>query len=147
MSKQPNIFVRLFWKVHPQIYQLSSGRIGGSLLGLPVLLLTTKGRKSGLPRTKALMYLPYEGDFVVIASNLGQDHHPHWWLNLQTDPEAEVEIRGEKIPVVAREAEGEERQKIWQQLIAKAPSYDAYKDKTSRSIPVVVLQSDAAPNV
>ena len=83
MSQEPNIFVKLFWRIHPKVYAWSSGRIGGKLLGLPVLLLTTRGRKSGLLRTKALMYLPYLDDYVVIASNPGQEHHPMWWLNLQ----------------------------------------------------------------
>ena len=140
MAKEPNVLIRMFWRVHPKIYGWSSGRIGGKLMGLPVLLLMAKGQKSGLKRTKALMYLPYNDDFVVIASNLGQEHHPMWWLNLKANPRAFVEIRGETIPVLAREAEGEERADIWQSLIAISPSYDEYKDSTVRQIPVVVLE-------
>jgi deazaflavin-dependent oxidoreductase (nitroreductase family) len=140
MSQEPNLFVKLFWRIHPKLYGWSSGRIGGKLMGLPVLLLTTRGRKSGLARTKALMYLPYHEDFVVIASNLGQENHPMWWLNLRADPRARVEIKGEQLLVRAREAEGDERDRIWQQLIAISPGYDDYKGKMSRRIPVVVLE-------
>jgi deazaflavin-dependent oxidoreductase (nitroreductase family) len=141
MANEPNLLIKLFWRVHPKIYHWSLGRIGGSLMGLPVLLLTTKGRKSRVWHTKALMYLPYNEDFVVIASNLGQAHHPMWWLNLQAEPNAKVEIRGTQYPVQAREAIGEERSQIWQALIAKAPSYDDYKQKTDRQIPVVILEN------
>ena len=143
MASQPNLMIRLFWQVHPRIYHWSSGKIGGTLMGLPVLLLTTRGRKSGKPRTKALMYLPYKGNFVVIASNLGQDHHPMWWLNLQADPTAEVEIAGKTTAVRAREAVGRERQDIWRELTRIAPSYDEYEAKTDRSIPVVLLENQA----
>jgi deazaflavin-dependent oxidoreductase (nitroreductase family) len=140
MANEPNILVRLFWRVHPKIYKWSSGRIGGTLMGLPVLLLTTKGRKSGLMRTKALMYLPCNGQYVVIASNLGQEQHPMWWLNLRADPAAGVQIKGQHYPIQAREAEGQEREEIWQALISAAPAYDDYKDSTARHIPVVVLE-------
>ena len=132
--------IKLFWRIHPKVYAWTSGRVGGQLMGLPVLLLTTRGRKSGLLRTKALMYLPYDDDCVVIASNLGQEHHPMWWLNLRSDPKAQVQIKGQQFAVRAREAHGDEREQIWQQLIAIAPDYDDYKDKTSRHIPVVVLE-------
>lgn len=142
MANEPNPLVKLFWRVHPKVYKWSGGRIGGSLMGLPVLLLTTTGRKSGLPRTKALMYLPYDNDFVVIASNLGQDKHPMWWLNLEAQPKAAVRVKDRQFQVRAREAEGEERNNIWRELTAVAPSYDEYKDKTERHIPVVVLERE-----
>ena len=79
-------------------------------MGLPVLLLTTKGRKSGLLRTKALMYIPSAVSFdsSMVASNLGDPHHPLWWLNLEADPNALVEVRGTRYNVHARQAEGEE---------------------------------------
>ena len=140
MASEPNLLIKAFWRVHPKIYHWSSGRIGGSLMGLPVLLLTTKGRKSGIWRTKALMYLPHNEDFIVIASNLGQAHHPMWWLNLQAEPNAKVEIKGANYPVLSREAVGDERREIWQALIAVAPSYEEYKQKTERQIPVVILE-------
>ena len=109
-------------------------------MGLPVLLLTTTGRRSGLPRTKALMYLPRDQNFVVIASVLGEPRHPFWWLNLEANPNAFVEIGSNRYPVRAYEAEGEEREKIWRELTDKAPAYNDYQAQTSRRIPVVVLE-------
>ena len=90
-------------------------------MGLPVLLLTTKGRKSGLLRTKALMYIPRDKDFVVIASNLGDPHHPLWWLNLEADPNALVEVRGTRYNVHARQAEGEEPEDY--EKLSKRPGF------------------------
>jgi deazaflavin-dependent oxidoreductase (nitroreductase family) len=107
---------------------------------LPVLILTTKGKKTGLLRPKALMYLPYGNDFVVIASNLGQSNHPAWWVNLQAEPEATVQVRDEYQAVRAREADGEERERLWNAIAEKNPDYDQYRAWTSRRIPVVVLE-------
>ena len=135
-----NIAIDLFWKVHPKIVRWSKGRLGGFMMGFPILLLTTKGRKSGLERTKALMYLPQGDDFVVVASALGQPQHPAWWLNLEADPNASVEIDGTNYLVLAREAEGEEREKLWRAFTDKEKMYDDYQAQTSRRIPVVVLE-------
>lgn len=140
MSIKRNAFIELFWKVHPKLYRWSNGRIGGSMMGMPILLLTTTGRKSGLLRTKALMYLPHGENVVVIASILGEPRHPFWWLNLEADPNAFVEIGGFRYPVRAYEAESEEREEIWQLLIDKAPAYNQYQEQTDRRIPVVVLE-------
>ena len=135
-----NPLIELFWRIHPKLYRWSGGRIGSSIMGLPVLLLTTKGRKTGLERTKALMYLPQSEDFIVIASNLGEPNHPMWWLNLEADPNAVVEVGKIRNNVRARQAEGEEREEIWRQLTEKAPEYNHYQSRTTRRIPVVVLE-------
>jgi deazaflavin-dependent oxidoreductase (nitroreductase family) len=109
-------------------------------MGLPVLLLTARGRKSGVLRTKALMHLPHGQDFVVIGSNLGSNRPPAWWLNLQADPTATVQVGGTEFAAKAREAQGQEREELWQSLAAKSPAYDDYKEITSRTIPVVILE-------
>ena len=140
MATEPNAAVNLFWKVHPKVYRWSKGRIGGSIMGFPVLLLITTGRRSGLQRTKALMYLPHGDAFVVVASALGQPAHPAWWLNLEADPNALVEIRGSRLPVQAREAEGEEREALWRAFIEKSDAYAQYQTQTTRRIPMVVLE-------
>jgi deazaflavin-dependent oxidoreductase (nitroreductase family) len=140
MATKRNAVIELFWRIHPKIYAWSGGRIGGSMMGMPVLLLTTKGRKTGLLRTKALMYLPRGDDFVVIASNLGDERHPAWWLNLEATPEASVQVGEQYYPVRAREASGTEREEIWRDLTEQAPAYDEYAAQTSRHIPVVVLE-------
>ena len=137
---EPNVAIRFFWRIHPKLYRWSGGRIGRKIRGLPVLLLTTKGRKSGLERIKALMYLPRGTDFIVIASNLGQDRHPAWWLNLEAEPNAGVQVGSKRYEVLAREADGEEREEIWQELVARAPAYNEYRADTPRRIPVVVLE-------
>jgi deazaflavin-dependent oxidoreductase (nitroreductase family) len=109
-------------------------------MGLPVLLLTTKGRKSGQPRTTALTYLPHGDDLVVIASVLGEPRHPAWWRNLEAQPEAEVQVGRERRRVRARRAEGAERAELWVALTRQAPDYDEYQSRTERRIPVVVLE-------
>lgn len=135
-----NYLIELFWRIHPKIYRWSGGRIGSSIMGLPVLLLTTKGRKTGLLRTKALMYIPRDEDFVVYASNLGESNHPAWWLNLEAYPQAIVEVKGTSYNVRAREAEGEEREQLWHEVTDQVPAYNQYQAQTSRRIPVVILE-------
>ena len=137
---KPNLLIRLFWDLHLKIYIWSSGRIGHTIRNLPVLILTTKGKKTGLLRPKALMYLPYGNDFVVIACNRGQAQHPAWWVNLQAEPTATVQVRDEYQAVRAREADGEERERLWNAIAEKNPDYDQYRAWTSRRIPVVVLE-------
>ncbi|HSQ00627.1 MAG TPA: nitroreductase family deazaflavin-dependent oxidoreductase [Candidatus Dormibacteraeota bacterium] len=140
MAATRNAMVELFWKVHPRLYRWSGGRIGGSLMGLPVLLLTTSGRKSGQPRTTALMYLPRATDFVVVASVLGEPRHPFWWRNLEADPEATVLVGRSRYAVRAREAVGAEREALWRLVVAKVADYEEYQARTTRRIPVVVLE-------
>src|SRR5262245_17045644 len=107
---------------------------------MPVLLLTTTGRKSGAARTKALTYLPRGDAFVVIASVLGEPRHPAWWLNLEAHPDATVEVGRERLQVRARKAEGEERETLWNAVVATMPDYEEYRHRTSRQIPIVVLE-------
>ncbi len=135
-----NVIIELFWKVHPRLYRWTRGRIGGKLLNLPVLLLTTSGRRSGKQRTKALMYLPDGPNYVVIASFLGEPRHPAWWLNLQANPRAEIEIGTQRITVVAREADGNERQRLWNEIVHRQKDYAEYQSRTERRLPVVVLE-------
>ncbi len=140
MAIERNAVIDLFWKVHPKVYRWSGGRIGGSMRGIPILLLTTTGRKSGQPRTKALMYISQDDNFVVAASSLGSEQHPAWWLNLMADPNATVQIDGTIYNVKAREAEGGEREELWNAFVDMMAEYDEYRAQTSRRIPVVVLE-------
>lgn len=145
-TPKSNLLIRLFWDVHLKLYLWSAGRIGHTIRNLPVLILTTKGKKTGLLRPKALMYLPYGDDFVVIASNLGQANHPAWWINLQAEPEATVQVRDKYQAVRAREADGEERERLWNAVAEKNSDYKQYRAWTSRRIPVVVLEK-VQPNL
>jgi F420H(2)-dependent quinone reductase len=140
MASKRYELMKIFWQIHLKLYLWSSGRIGRTIRGLPVLLLTTKGKKTGLPRTKALMYLPYGKDFAVIASNLGENKDPAWWVNLKAEPTAIVQIAKEQFTVHSREVEGYEREKIWKAIAEINSDYEKYRQWTSRRIPVVVLE-------
>ncbi len=132
--------VELFWRWHKHLYRWSGGRIGARMANLPVLLLETVGRRSGAPRLNALTYLPWSGDrHVVIASVLGEPRHPAWYLNLVARPEVAIQVGARRIAVLARDAEGEEREAIWRALVAESPDYEQYRERTGRRIPVVVL--------
>ena len=132
--------MELFWKAHRFLYRVSGGRIGGRVVGMPVLMLTTTGRKSGEPRTNVLTYVPKGRAAVVFASNAGEPRHPAWWLNLAADPHATVQRGQEVMPVVAREAEGEERARLWDEVVRTEAGYAVYAERTTRRIPVVVLE-------
>ena len=136
----------LAWRVHRLIYRLSGGRVGTRLGAMRVLLLTTTGRRSGRAHDVALNYFEDAGRPVVIASNAGDDRHPAWYLNLRAHPEAEIRVGTRTQPVRARLPEGSERERLWRRLVALDPSYEVYERRTSRPIPVVVLDpADGAP--
>jgi deazaflavin-dependent oxidoreductase (nitroreductase family) len=100
VAVRKNAVTELFWKVHRWLYRASGGRIGGKVVGMPVLLLTTKGRKTGAPRSSVLTYVPQGDAMVVYASYAGEPRHPAWWLNLLADPHATVQRGQEVVPVV-----------------------------------------------
>ena len=143
MALKKSPVVQLFWKIHPRLYQWTGGRIGGTTMGLPVLLLRTTGRKSGQPRTNALMYFARGDAYVVIASYLGEPRHPAWWLNAKANSDVEIQVGAKRIPVRAREAEGDERDAIWTDVVAQSSDYAEYQSRTERRIPVVVLDPRA----
>ena len=130
-------------RVHTWLYRATGGKIGHSTGGITNLILTTKGRKSGAPRTVALAYLADGADFVVVASNGGSDRNPAWWLNLLSNPHATVEVGTRTLPVTAREATAEEHARLWPALKAVNPFYANYEVITDRRIPVVILQPAA----
>ena len=108
--------------------------------GLPTLLLTTTGRKSGEPRSAPLLYLNHGDDWVVIGTNFGGASHPAWYLNLKADPRAELLVEGEKVKVSAREATEDERSELWSKAMHIYPGYKTYKARVvSRQVPMVVL--------
>ena len=140
MAYEKNAAIEWFWWLHPRIYRLTGGRIGGTVMGMPVLLLTTRGRRTGLPRTRALTYLPRGDTAIVVASYLGEPRHPAWWLNLEANPDAEIQIGSTIRAVRAREASGEERNALWSEIVTSMEEYAAYETRTDRRIPVVVLE-------
>lgn len=134
---------RLFGQEHVQRYVQSEGAEGHDWEGASVLILTTTGRRSGEPRSTPLIYGKHGQDHVVVASKGGSEQHPDWYLNLVDQPEATVQVWGERFPARARTATGEERTQLWQLMTKSWPAYDEYQRKTGREIPVVVLERTA----
>jgi proline iminopeptidase len=131
----------LFGEKHVQRYRETGGEVGHRWKrGSKILLLTTKGRKSGEPRTKPLIYEQDGGRYVIVASKGGAPDHPGWYRNLQKDPNVELQVLDEVFPARARTAEGEERARLWQLVNQQWPDYDSYQTRTDREIPVVVLE-------
>ena len=112
---------------------------------MPVLLLTTTGRRSGKERTTPLTFFRDGTDFVVIASNGGADRPPDWSLNLQQTPRAVVEIGTDRLVVEARSASEQERERLWVVVTAAYDGYARYQERTKRRIPVVLLTPDGGP--
>jgi deazaflavin-dependent oxidoreductase (nitroreductase family) len=139
-----NLGFRILGGLHTKLYRLTGGRVGGTLVKAPVLLLTTTGRKSGRPRTSPLLYAQAgDNGYMVIASKGGAPEHPLWYRNLRANPIAEVTVGRETQQMRARDAQGEERERLWRSLADVYPGYDRYARKTSREIPVVVLEPAA----
>ena len=125
---------------HIHNYVESDGSNGQQWRGVQTLLLTTRGRKSGLLRRTALIY-GMDGDhYVIVASKGGAEHHPLWYRNLVANPKVEVQVGADKFSAVAHTASAEEKAKLWPLMASIWPQYNSYQEKTQREIPVVVLE-------
>jgi F420H(2)-dependent quinone reductase len=130
-------------RAHARLIAWSGGRIRRSFVftgGMPVLVLTTIGRKSGKRRSTPLGYLPFGDGYAVIASNAGSDRVPAWWLNLQANPEASVLAERKRSVVRARRATGTEDDMVWGEFARLNPGFDEYRTLTERRIPVIILE-------
>jgi deazaflavin-dependent oxidoreductase (nitroreductase family) len=125
---------------HVRSYVDTGGRQGHRRWGVTNLLLTTRGRRTGLLRRTALIYGRAGDAYVVVASGAGEPHHPAWYLNLCATPEVTVQVGPEPFAAHARTAEGEERKRLWRMMVAKWPDYRGYQYKSGRQLPVVVLE-------
>jgi deazaflavin-dependent oxidoreductase (nitroreductase family) len=133
-----------FTDFHRSVFLASKGKVAGNLMGMPVVMLTTTGRKSGKIRHNMLATPLELGDsFVLVASYGGDDRHPTWYLNLAANPHVETTMRGRTRKMVARVATGDERADLWGRLTAAHSNYGSYQKKTDREIPVVVLDDEA----
>ncbi|UNO38493.1 nitroreductase family deazaflavin-dependent oxidoreductase [Streptomyces sp. MST-110588] len=130
----------LFGSEHVKRYVETDGAEGHDWQNTTVLILTTTGRRSGERRSTPLIYQEYGQDLLVVASNGGADTPPAWYLNLQADPEVQVQVKGERFTARARTANPEEKPDMWRTMTATWPAYDDYQRKTDREIPVVVLE-------
>jgi deazaflavin-dependent oxidoreductase (nitroreductase family) len=131
--------ITLLGEEHIRRYRETDGEVGYLWNGVPTLLLTTTGRRSGEPRTSALIFGRDGDDHLVVASMGGAPNHPAWYLNLTADPAAEIQVRGDRMPVEARTASDAEKPRLWKIVNEVWPNYDVYQSRTERAIPVVVL--------
>ncbi len=125
---------------HVRVYRETNGERGHIWNGVPILLLTMTGRRSGKRRTIPIIYTPHGDDWVIIASRGGAPTHPAWYLNILDDPAVEVQVKGDIFEAFARTAESPERERLWGEAIRAWPKYDLYQSRTTRRIPVVVLE-------
>lgn len=131
----------LFGAEHVERYRATGGAEGYEWLrGTKILLLTTRGRRTGQPRTVPLIYEPHGDAYLVVASKGGADEPPAWYVNLQADPLVTVQVRDEVFQARARDATPEEKPEMWRKMASAWPDYDEYQKRTDREIPVVVLE-------
>jgi deazaflavin-dependent oxidoreductase (nitroreductase family) len=135
---------RLITSGNVWLLKLSRVRWGNEFLGVPVLLLTTIGRKSGQPRTRPLYYLETEdGRYVLVASNAGTSKDPAWLLNLQANPHVTIEVQGKKKPMIAHVATPEEKEVLWPQMLALFPTWEMMQERSPRPFKLVILEPAA----
>jgi deazaflavin-dependent oxidoreductase (nitroreductase family) len=142
-AKAIQLFGRYFGGAQTWLYRKTGGKLGGTLVGAPVLLLTTTGRKTGKQRTAPLLYIRDGATLVVVASKGGFPTHPAWYLNLTANPKVEVQVGANVQLMNARTASDEEKAKYWPTLVAMYSDYQMYQDRTDRPIPLVVLEASA----
>jgi deazaflavin-dependent oxidoreductase (nitroreductase family) len=130
----------MFMRIQIVVYRLTNGRVMATVRGMPVLLLTTVGRKTKKARTTPLMYIRDGESYVVTASNNGRDRYPSWFHNLQASPQGEIEVAGAKLEVTTSVASPTEYERLWPQLVARAPFFEGYRKRTSRPIPMLILK-------
>jgi deazaflavin-dependent oxidoreductase (nitroreductase family) len=136
-----DVVLKLVTGVHKAVFKASNGRIAGRGAGMPVLMLTTTGRKSGRPRTTMLTSPLRDGArIMLVASNGGDDRDPAWLHNLRADPHVQVTMEGRTVPMNAHVADPDEKAELWPRIVADHAHYAGYQAKTERDIPVVVLE-------
>ena len=126
--------------LHVSLYRISSGKLANKVANLPVLLLTTYGRKSGKPHTNPVVYVQDGPDYLVSASAGGMDQHPGWYRNLKEHPEAKIQIGGRAYNVKSVITTGEERKRLYEKFKAASSNFVKYEQGTSREIPVIRLK-------
>lgn len=129
----------LFGDEHVRVYRETDGERGYHWRGTTILLLTTQGRTSGEARTTPLIHRTDGERWVVVASKGGAPKNPSWYENLLVNPQAEIQVKGEKVPVLSTTAQGEERERLWSLMVEVWPAYEEYQTKTDREIPVVLF--------
>jgi deazaflavin-dependent oxidoreductase (nitroreductase family) len=131
---------RYFLAVYVFLYRLTGGKFGSRVQGLPVLLLTTIGRKTGKKRVTPLGYIKHASSYVITATNAGSDAHPAWFLNLKSHPPVAFQVGNKQFTAIAEPAGPDLRKQLWAEIVERAPGYGAYEKRTTRQFPVVLLR-------
>ena len=140
--KAAKLLNRTFGALNRSVYRATGGKVAGHIGKAPILLLTTTGRKTGKQRTMPLLYLRDGGNLVVVASSGGSAESPGWFHNLKANPAVEVQTGRERRPMRVREATREEHDRLWPRFVEIYAGYDKYQRKTTRKIPIVVLEPE-----
>jgi deazaflavin-dependent oxidoreductase (nitroreductase family) len=140
-----DVVLKAMNSAHRLLLKVTGGRVGYDAMGMPVLELTTIGRRSGEPRSVMLTApLQENGHPVIVASRGGDDRHPAWFLNLRDEPKVEVSIKGgPRTPMIARIVTADERARMWPQIAGRYANYAGYQKRTEREIPLIVLEPPA----
>jgi deazaflavin-dependent oxidoreductase (nitroreductase family) len=133
-------FIKWFMSINTFLIRLSRGRLGSKLGTQTILILHTVGRRSGQNRTIPIAYFDYQGKYLIVASNWGQDKNADWYLNLKKAQNASLEINGHLVSVAAREAQGDEYHNLWKFVTERHPPYLNYQKMTTRHIPIMVFE-------
>jgi len=142
----PNIrwLLALITSIHRFLYRASGGSLGHRAPGYQFLLLGNRGRRSGREYETPLLYVPDGDRFVVVGSNAGDAHDPAWWTNLKANPETWVQVGRERIPVRSRAADATEFEALWPRVVAAYRSFERYRSRAGRPIPLVLLEPTQA---
>ncbi len=135
-----DVFIKWFMGINVFLLRLSHGRIGSKLGTQTILLLHTIGRKSGQDREIPIAYFDYEDHYLIVASNWGKEKQADWYLNLKDHPQARLEVKGKVLSVTAREAQGEEYDRLWKFATEHHPPYLDYQKMTTRHIPIMMFE-------
>jgi deazaflavin-dependent oxidoreductase (nitroreductase family) len=140
-TKASDVFLKYMSKLNTWMYRRNNGEgPGGTIQNIPVALLTTTGRKTGAARVSPLYFIRDGDKVIVAASRGGSDKNPMWYSNLTADPKVKVQIKSEVLDLTARDANDEERERYWPQLVQMYPTYEDYQSWTDRVIPLVVCE-------
>jgi len=135
-----DIFIKWFMAINIMVLRLTRGKLGSKLGNQAILILHTIGNKSGLDRAIPIAYFAYKSDYLIVASNWGKDKQANWYLNLKKNPHARLEINGHVFSVIAREAQGEEYDRLWKFATKNHPPYLEYQKMTTRHIPIIIFE-------
>jgi deazaflavin-dependent oxidoreductase (nitroreductase family) len=137
--------MKIFTSLHAFFYRLTGGKIGSTMGSTKVLLISTRGRKSGKTRTNPVNYFERDGGYLIVASNAGRPYHPRWYLNLKANPQVTVQIKDMIFPAIAEILTSDQRPSAWKAVIEAAPAFAGYESRTSREIPLILLKPQDQP--